>query len=129
MQARYAKQRTYYGGMLESVTNDFKSLLPGIIVSSPDASLYSVVDVKPIAKAGFDVNEFVLYCASKGNVEINGKNLTLLVAPMTGFYSVNAGEENPGKTQMRIAYILSPEEMKLVPVLFKKLFEEFEARR
>lgn len=115
--------------MLASITNDFKSLLPGIIVSSPDASLYSVIDVKPIAKPGFDVNDFVFYCASKGNVEMNGKNLTLLVAPMTGFYSVNAGEENPGTTQMRIAYILSPEEMKLVPVLFKKLFEEFEAGR
>jgi aspartate aminotransferase len=80
------------------------------------------------------VNEFVLWCAQKGNVERvtdNGKkeNLTLLVAPMTGFYSVTAGEENPGKTQMRIAYILSPEDMKLVPVLFKKLFEEFEAGR
>lgn len=46
---------------------------------------------------------------------------------MTGFYSVAPGEENPGKTQMRIAYILSPEEMKLVPILFKKLFEEFES--
>ena len=134
LQARYSKQRIYYKGMLQSVTNSFKELLPGIIVSSPDASLYSVVEVKGIAKPWFDVNEFVLWCAQKGNVERvtdNGKkeNLTLLVAPMTGFYSVTAGEENPGKTQMRIAYILSPEDMKLVPVLFKKLFEEFEAGR
>lgn len=64
LQARYSKQRTYYKGMLESVTNDFKEFLPGIIVSSPDASLYSVVDVRSIAKEGFDVNEFVLWCAS-----------------------------------------------------------------
>ena len=28
LQARYSKQRTYYKGMLESVTNDFKTLLP-----------------------------------------------------------------------------------------------------
>lgn len=119
--------------MLKSTTNDFTSLIPGIIISSPDASLYSVLDVRDIAKPGFDANEFVLYCASKGktDIEINGemKQFTLLVAPMAGFYSPKEGEENPGKTQMRIAYILSPEEMKRVPSVFKKLFEQFEAER
>ena len=115
--------------MLESVTNDFKALLPGIIISSPDASLYSVIEVSGMAKPWFDANEFVLYCASKGKVEINGKELTLLVAPMSGFYTPAEGEINPGKTQMRIAYILSPEDMKLVPILFKELFEQFEAGR
>ena len=68
--------------MLESVTNDFKNLVPGIIISSPDASLYSVIDVRDIAKPGFDANEFVLYSASQGKVEIDNKRLTLLVAPM-----------------------------------------------
>ena len=48
---------------------------------------------------------------------------------MSGFYSPLKDEENPGKTQMRIAYILSPEDMKLVPILFKELFEQFEAGR
>lgn len=129
LQARYTKQRNYYKGMLESVTNDFKVLLPGIIISSPDASLYSVIEVSGMAKPWFDANEFVLYCASKGKVEINGKELTLLVAPMSGFYTPAEGEINPGKTQMRIAYILSPEDMKLVPILFKELFEQFEAGR
>ena len=119
--------------MLESVTNDFKTRVPGIIISSPDASLYSVIDVRDIAKPGFDANEFVLYCASKWQVETerngNKEQLTLLVAPMSGFYSPLKDEENPGKTQMRIAYILSPEDMKLVPILFKELFEQFEAGR
>ncbi len=133
LQARYKKQRTYYKGMLESVTNSFKELVPGIIISSPDASLYSVIDVRDIAKSKFDANEFVLYCASKGKVTIekNGaqKDWTLLVAPMTGFYSPKEGQENSGKTQMRIAYILSPEDMKRVPILFKELFDQFEAGR
>ena len=115
--------------MLESVTTDFKTLLPGIIISSPDASLYSVIEVKNIAKPGFDANEFVLYCASKGKVNIEGKEITLLVAPMGGFYTPAEGETNPGKTQMRIAYILSPEQMKLVPIVFKELFQQFEATR
>ena len=129
LQARYTKQRTYYKGMLESVTNDFKNALPGIIISSPDASLYSVIDVRDITKPGFDANEFVLYCASQGKVEIDNKRLTLLVAPMGGFYTPTESEVNPGKTQMRIAYILTPEQMKLVPILFKALFEQFEANR
>ena len=133
LQGRYKKQRAYYKGMLESVTNSFKQLVPGIIISSPDASLYSVIDVRDIAKSEFDANEFVLYCASKGKVTIekNGaqEDWTLLVAPMAGFYSPKEGQENPGKTQMRIAYILSPEDMKRVPILFKELFDQFEAGR
>lgn len=133
LQARYVQQRSYYKGMLETTTNTFKSSIPGIIISSPDASLYSVIDVRDIAKPGFDANEFVYFCASKGQIEIekNGikENFTLLVAPMAGFYSPRENQENPGKTQMRIAYILTPEEMKDVPLLFKKLFEQFEAGR
>lgn len=133
LQSRYTQQRNYYKGMLESVTNDFKTLVPGIIISSPDASLYSVIDVREIAKPNFDANDFVYYCASKGKVAIEKnwviEQTTLLVAPMAGFYSPAEWEENPGKTQMRIAYILSPEEMKLVPILFKELFDQFEAGR
>lgn len=129
LQARYSKQRTYYKWMLESITNDFKTLLPGIIISSPDASLYSVIEVNSIAKPGFDANDFVLYCASSGKVKKEGKEMTLLVAPMGWFYSPAPWQENPGKTQMRIAYILPPEKMKLVPLLFKELFQQFEATR
>jgi len=51
------------------------------------------------------------------------------VAPMSGFYSPRENEENPGKSQMRIAYILSPEDMKVVPLLFKELFTQFESTR
>ena len=119
--------------MLWYVSTNLKSLLPGIIISRPDASLYSVLDVRNIAKPWFDATEFVLYCASKGKVmmERNGLSelLTLLVAPMWGFYSPKEWEPNPGKTQMRIAYILSPEEMQLVPQLFKELFEQYESER
>lgn len=129
LQSRYSKQRNYYKWMLESVTNDFKAILPGIIISSPDASLYSVIEVNSIAKPGFDANEFVLYCAREGKVNKEGKDLTLLVAPMWWFYSPVPWQENPWKTQMRIAYILPPEQMKLVPMLFKELFNQFEANR
>lgn len=125
----YTKQRTYYFEMLAAFTEDLKSRLPGIIISSPDASIYSVVDVRNIAKPGFDALDFVLWCATQGKVNVNGINTTLLVSPMAGFYNVGKGERNPGKTQMRIAYVESPENMKKVPLLFAKLFNQYEKKR
>jgi aspartate aminotransferase len=111
--------------MIEAVNEELQQRLPGVIVSSPDASIYSVVDVRKIAGADFDAEEFVLYCAREGWVEVDGKKLTLLVAPMSGFYSVQEGEEDPGRTQMRIAYVEPPEQMRLVPVLFSELLKKF----
>lgn len=121
----YAQLRSYYQDMMTSVTNELKKLLPGIIVSSPDASIYSVIDVRNIVTEGFDSQEFVLYCAGKGKVDLEGKMTTLLVSPMAGFYSVKKGNPNPGKTQMRIAYVETPEKMKKVPALFAELFKQY----
>jgi len=67
----------------------------------------------------------VLYCARKGSVKVDGKPMTLLVAPMEGFYNIEKGEKNPGRTQMRIAYVEPPERMKLVPALFSELFKSY----
>ena len=125
----YDRQRGYYREMLFSFTSDLKARLPGVIVSSPDAALYSVVDVRNIAKPGFKAMDFVIYCAGEGAVEVDGKKLTLLTAPMAGFYSMPPGQENPGTTQMRIAYVEPPERMALVPRLFADLFQQFEAQR
>lgn len=122
----YAKQRKYYFGMLNDLTEQLKQKLPGVIVSSPDASIYSVVDVRNIARSGFDAVDFVMWCASQGKVAIDGINTTLLVAPMAGFYNVATGEQNPGKTQMRIAYVETPENMKKVPQLFAELFNQYQ---
>ncbi len=125
----YKQQQGYYKKMLIDFTRDIKAILPGIIISSPDASIYSVIDVRTIAKPGFDANDFVMYCSQQGKVELNGKMMTLLVAPMDGFYTVEPGQPNPGKTQMRVAYVETPERMKLVPELFMRLFREYESRR
>jgi aspartate aminotransferase len=83
-----------------------------------------VVDVRRIVPQDFDAMNFVLYCARDGAVDIEGRRLTLLVAPMSGFYDLPA-EKNPGRTQMRIAYVETPERMKLVPELFKELLQGF----
>lgn len=125
LQKWYKKIRGYYKEMMESFRKDLNERLPGVILSSPDAAIYSVVDVKNIAPADFDAKEFVLYCASEGKVDIDGTPTTLLVSPMAGFYSVPKGVKNPGKTQMRIAYVETPENMKKVPRLFSELFSQY----
>ncbi len=127
LQKWFHDQREYYKKLMLEFTRDLKEKLPGIMISSPDASIYSVVDVKKIAKPGFDAKDFVLYCAREGKVDMNGKQMTLLVAPMGGFYNLKEDEDNPGKTQMRIAYVVPPEEMKLVPELFVRLFKQYDS--
>jgi len=121
--------REYYKDMMFTVNKKFKEQEPGLIVSSPDASLYTVMDVRNIVKPGFDSIEFVLYCAQKGAVECDGVETTLLVAPLKGFYDPSLGDKNPGKTQFRIAFIETPENMNKVPELFVKLVKQYEAQR
>jgi len=123
------QQREYYKDLIVKVYNELKRLEPGLIVSSPDASIYSVIDVRNVVKPGFDSIDFVLYCAEKGSVELDGVETTLLVAPMKGFYNVENEDENPGKTQFRISFVESPENMAKVPELFVKLLRQYEAER
>ena len=111
--------------MAKSLTAGLRREIPKIIVSTPDAALYTVVDLRNILGADFDVTDFVLYCARKGSVSLNGVNTTLLVAPMAGFYSPRPGERNPGATQVRIAYVEPPEVMAEVPRLFAQLLRDF----
>lgn len=125
LQTWYESQRTYYSNMAKSVTSGLKKEVPELIVSTPDAALYTVVDVRKLFGADFDVLDFVLYCAQKGKVSINGIEKTLLVAPMAGFYSSPKGTPNPGKTQIRIAYVEPPEAMAEVPKLFAQLLHDF----
>jgi len=123
------KIREYYKEQILMVYNGLKEQEPGLIVSSPDAAIYSVVDVRNVVKPGFKAIDFILYCAQKGAVNINGVDTTLLVAPMKGFYNINEGEENPGNTQFRISFVESPENMAKIPELFVKLLREFEEQR
>jgi aspartate aminotransferase len=125
LQDWFARQREYYREMLVHLTETTRRLLPGIIVSSPDASIYSVVDLRNLVDDGFDALEFVIWCAREGRHLVDGRNLTLLTAPMAGFYSVPPGAPNPGRTQMRIAYIERPENMALVPELLAELLDQY----
>ncbi|MBU3092201.1 aminotransferase class I/II-fold pyridoxal phosphate-dependent enzyme [Clostridium sp. CF011] len=121
--------REYYKKLLFKFYSCMKKLDPGLIVSSPDAAIYSVVDVRNVVKPGFDSIEFVMYCAQEGSVDFHGVETTLLVAPMKGFYDIKPGESNPGSTQMRIAFVETPENMAKVPELFVKLLRKYEGIR
>ncbi len=125
LQAWYKKQRNYYREMLFSFASGMKEGLPGVVVSSPDAALYSVIDIKNLVDENFSALDFVMWCASEGSVEVDGKPLTVLTAPMAGFYSVPAGTPNPGRTQLRLAYVVTPEDMARIPDIFARLLTKY----
>lgn len=129
LQRWYARQRDYYRGMLFDFTSAMRAALPGVIVSSPDAALYSVIDVRNCVAEGFDALEFVMWCASEGAVDVDGRPVTVLTAPMAGFYSVPAGAPNPGRTQMRLAYVETPARMRRIPAILADLLHQYEALR
>lgn len=121
----YSKQRVYYRKILTEFKNLMEKILPGVIVSRPQAAIYTVVDLRKIVKPGFNSLDFVLFCAAKGKVKYRKKEMTLLAAPMTGFYTGNK-KTNPGRTQLRIAFVESPEKMKAVPELLAELLSQYE---
>lgn len=125
LQAWYREQKAYYQGMMSAVASGLREQVPGLIVSNPEAALYSVLDVKDVADEHFDAAQFVQYCAQHGKVELEGVPHTLLLAPMKGFYSGEKGDEHPSRTQLRMAFVEPPEAMKKVPELFAKLFEAY----
>ncbi|MFH1012317.1 MAG: aminotransferase class I/II-fold pyridoxal phosphate-dependent enzyme [Candidatus Peregrinibacteria bacterium] len=129
LQAWFKRQRDYYKELMRRMAEGIRDLVQGAIVSQTQAAIYSVVDVRNIAAPGFSAKEFVLYCAQKGAVNIEGRPTTLLTAPMAGFYGTKPGQPNPGLTQMRIAHVCPPEEMALVPQLFAELLKQFEEGR
>ncbi|MEW6281942.1 MAG: aminotransferase class I/II-fold pyridoxal phosphate-dependent enzyme [Candidatus Eremiobacterota bacterium] len=124
LQQWFERQRAYYRSMLGDFARRTKELLPRAIVSSPDAALYSVVDFRRMAP-DFDAMDFVMWCASEGAVEQDGQRMTLLTAPMEGFYD----DPKSGRTQLRIAYVETPERMQRVPDLLAALVTEYLARR
>jgi aspartate aminotransferase len=125
LRAWYEKQRGYYKEMLFTFTASMKEALPGVVVSSPDAALYSVIDVKNLVDENFSALDFVMWCASEGAVDVDGKAMTVLTAPMAGFYSVPAGQPNPGRTQMRVAFVATPQRMAMIPGIFARLLKRY----
>lgn len=126
LQEWFSRQRGYYREMMESFAREVKERIPGIIVGAPAASIYTVVDLRRIVGPDFDPLQFVLWCADEGAVEVDGERWTLLTAPMPEFYfGSGVGAGNPGRTQLRIAFVETPERMKKVPLLLASLLEQY----
>ncbi len=125
LQVWFEQQRHYYHEMLQSLTARTQELIPGVIVSNPDASIYSVIDVRNRVTEDFEALDFVMFCAREGSIERHGHLFTLLTAPMGGFYNTPPGGQNPGRTQLRVAYVETPEKMALVPELLAELLEQY----
>jgi aspartate aminotransferase len=129
LQQWYGQQREYYRQQMVQLSEDLGRLLPGLRVSSPAASIYTVVDLQDIVKPGFSGLDFVGWCAREGRVPVGGQAYTLLTAPLTGFYQVAPGQPDPGATQLRIAFVGTPEESRLIPGLLAQLLKDYEAGR
>jgi aspartate aminotransferase len=125
LRAWFQRQRDYYGQVVESFYKDMTAALPGAVVSKPEASLYSVIDVAPLVGPDFHALDFVMWCARVGRVETPAGPRTLLTAPMEGFYDRNTNPDNTGRTQFRVAFVEKPEVMKTIPTLFASLLKAY----
>ena len=117
----YNSQRNYYLKIIDELVLGFRKVLPGLIISKPQAAIYIVLDFKNIVPISFNISDFIEYCASYGRCNIDSKIYTLLLAPMTGFYS----DSNTGSKQARIALVETEDKMKIVPKLLSKLLDSF----
>ena len=84
-----------------------------------------MIDVRNALGKDFQATDFIMYCAQRGAVDLRGVKTTLLTAPMSGFYSPEPGTLNPGKTQMRIAYVEPENVLADIPLLFTELLKDF----
>ena len=117
----YSDQRAYYSKIINSLLKGLKDELPGIILSSPEASIYIVLDFKDVTPSDFDVSKFIEYCSLIGKVIVGETYYTLLLSPMNGFYS----DKLKGKKQARIALVESESKMKMVPHILSRLLKDY----
>jgi len=117
----YSRQRAYYSKTIVRLIKDLKEELPGIILSSPGAAIYIVLDFKNITPSDFNASKFIEFCSSNGKIRINSKYYTLLLSPMEGFYN----QKLKGEKQVRIALVEPESKMKMVPKILSRLLENY----
>jgi len=117
----YESQRNYYRNLMIPLKENILKAIPGLIVTTPEAAIYFVLDFRHICHDSFDARDFVKYCASKGKVNISGKDFTLLLAPMNGFYS----DPSYGRTQMRVAMVEPEDLIQKTPEILSQLYSDY----
>ncbi len=121
----YEKQKFHYKDIIIKLSEEFKKQIPGVIVSRPKAAIYFIIDLKNVVGVTFDAIDFTNYCAEEGRVKIGQNDYTLLLAPMSGFYS----NKKLGRKQLRVAIV---EDYKLIikaPKILSKLLNCYSLRR
>lgn len=116
------KNKKYYSQNINWVRSEFKRIAPKAIFTSIGSAIYSVIDLRDCVPNNFSADSFVTYCAKDGKISLKGKKYTLLVSPMSGFYSKTTPTV---EKQIRISYVENKENMKLIPMLFVKLLENY----
>ena len=117
----YSSQRAYYSKAIISLIKELKEELPGIILSSPGAAIYIVLDFKNITPSDFNVSKFIEYCSLNGKIKIKRKYYTLLLSPMKGFYN----QKLKGEKQARIALVEQESKIRMVPKILSRLLENY----
>ena len=117
----YSRQRAYYSKTIIRLIKELKEELPGIILSSPGAAIYIVLDFKNITPSDFNASKFIEFCSSNGKIRINSKYYTLLLSPMEGFYN----QKLKGEKQARIALVEQESKMRMVPKILSRLLENY----
>jgi aspartate aminotransferase len=117
----YQSQRDYYRELMLPLRENLLNLIPGLIVTNPEAAIYFIIDFKNICNNSFNAKDFVQFCALKGKVNIEGKDYTLLLAPMAGFYT----DPDKGKTQMRVAMVEPMYLIEKMPQLLSELYNSY----
>lgn len=113
----FRNQQNYYRFIMTELKKKMETLIPGLIVSKPEAAIYFILDFRNIVSDSFDSDSFTNYCASKGKINHNGKNYTVLLAPMRSFYK----NPNFGRFQLRLAVVEPFEKIRLTPKILKGL--------
>ena len=122
----FEHQRSYYKPLMQNFNRAMREILPGVIVSRADASLYEVVDFRQLVSDKFCTDDFVVWCAREGYIlDKDGNKVTLLSAPMPEFYNAENLADNLGRTQLRVAFVESPENLEKVPHLLSELFRSY----
>ena len=121
LQSWYTSQRDYYRSIMLPLRDELQKQIPGLIVTNPEAAIYLIVDFRNICDNKFNGSDFVQYCAAEGKVELDGNNYTLLLAPMSGFYSDPA----KGRTQMRLAMVEPKNLIEKSPKLLFELYNSY----
>ena len=118
------KLKNHYSKIIVNTREQILKFLPNIIISKPEAAIYSVIDVKKISQGkNFDAKDFCIWCATKGKEKIGNEYFTLLLSPMDGFY-VNK-KDKVYKTQMRVSYVAEQKDIEKIPFLLKNLLDKY----